>query len=251
MASRRTILITGASSGIGAAIAARYAAPGIHLSLWGRDNARLSDVAARAQASGASVSVTALDLADAARVVGLLEAEDDARPIDVAILAAGRGGTRAAGEVTEDPMEVMRVAAVNFAAPVAMASALAGRMAARGAGRIALIGSAAAFFPLPQAPAYSASKAGLAMFADALRLSVARHGVAVTLVSPGFIDTPMSQGLGRARPFLVSADRAAVLVMAAVERRAAHAIFPRPFALLPLLSWATPAWLRNRLLARL
>lgn len=245
------ILITGASSGIGAAVALRYAAPGVSLSLWGRDAARLAAVAARAREAGASVAIVAVDIADSAEAVRLAEAADDAEPFDVAILAAGRGGVRAAGQLTEDAGEVVLITAVNLAAPAAMASALAGRMAARGSGRIALIGSTAAFFPLPQAPAYSASKAGLAVFASALRLAVQSRGVSITLVSPGFVDTPMSQGLRTAKPFLISADKAAGLIVAAVQRRTRHVILPWQFALLPLISWLVPVFLRDRILLRL
>ncbi len=245
------ILITGASSGIGAAVAMRYAAPGVRLSLWGRDTARLAAVAAQAREAGASVGTIAVDLADAAGAALLAEAADDADPFDVAILAAGRGGVRKAGQLTEDAGEVALITAVNLAAPAAMATALAARMAARGGGRIALIGSTAGFFPLPQAPAYSASKAGLAVFASALRLGVEPRGVSVTLVSPGFVDTPMSQGLRTAKPFLISADKAAILIIAAVQRRMRHVILPWPFALLPLISYLVPSFVRDRLLLRL
>lgn len=245
------ILITGASSGIGAALAGRMAAPGVHLSLWGRDAARLDEVARRARAAGASVDLVRLDLADPGQAARAAEAADDAHAFDTVILAAGRGGMREAGRLTEEPAEVARIAAVNLAAPMALASALAARMAARGGGRIALVGSAAAFVPLPQAPAYAASKAGLAVFASGLRLALTGSGVSVTLISPGFVDTPMSQGLYCPKPFLMTADRAASLIVAAVERRTRHAIFPWPFALLPLIVWLTPAFVRDRLLLRL
>ena len=244
-------LITGASSGIGAALALRCAAPGARLSLWGRDPARLHAVAERARAAGAEVAETVLDLGDAAGAVARAEAADDRHPFDTAILAAGRGGVRPAGLVTEAADEAARIAAVNFLAPVAMATALAGRMAVRGRGRIALIGSTAAFFPLPQAPAYAASKAGLAVFARALRLGVAASGVGVTLVSPGFIDTPMSRGIDTAKPFLMPADAAAARIVAAIGRNKAHVIFPRPFALLPVVGWLMPPFMRDRLLMRL
>jgi len=245
------ILVTGASSGIGAALVVRYAAPGVHLSLWGRDAARLALVAEQARGAGATVGIVAVELADIADAVRAAKAADDTTPFDLVILAAGRGGVRAADRLVEDPGEVARIMAVNLAAPAAMATALAGRMAARGGGRIALIGSTAGFFPLPQAPAYAASKAGLGVFASALRLAVAGHGVSVTLVSPGFVDTPMSQGVRTPKPFLMSADKAAALIVAGVRRRARHVILPWPFAVLPVLAWMIPGFVRDRVLVRL
>ena len=245
------ILITGASSGIGAALAIRLAAPGAHLSLWGRDAARLAGVAQRARAAGATVDLVLLDLGDTGQAVRAAEAADDAMEFDTLILAAGRGGMRPPGQVTENPAEVARISAVNLAAPMALASLLAARMAARGGGRIALVGSAAAFVPLPQAPAYAASKAGLAVFANGLRLALAGRGVSVTLISPGFVDTPMSQGLDCPKPFLMTADRAAARIVTALERRTPHAIFPWPFALLPFILWLAPHFVRDRLLMRM
>ena len=136
------------------------------------------------------------------------------------------------------------MAQVNFTVPVVGASALAGAMAQRGHGQIVLIGSIAESFPLPMAPAYAGAKAGLAMFAEALGIRMAPHGVTVTLVSPGFLDTPMSRQIPESKPFLMSADRAAQIIMRKIERgvrpgsscpgssrsfRAVSKFLPRPF----------------------
>ena len=118
-------------------------------------------------------------------------------------------------------------------------------MAANGGGHIVMVGSIAESFPLPMAPSYVASKAGLAMFAEALGIRMARHGVTVSLVSPGFIDTPMSQGLTQPKPFLMSANRAAAIIARAVAAKKRRIVVPWQFIWLRGFAMLLPrAWLR-------
>jgi short-subunit dehydrogenase len=132
------------------------------------------------------------------------------------------------------------MAMVNFAAPVIGANAMAERMGQRRAGRIVLIGSIAALFPLPMAPVYSGSKAGLKMFAEALDARLRRHGVTVTLVSPGFIDTPMSQSVTEPKPFLMKPDKAAAVIKRKVAHGARHVVVPWQFAVIGALARLVP-----------
>jgi len=212
----KTILITGASSGIGAALARAhaqaYARFGITLLLWGRDDARLQETAEQCRAFGAKAVTKSFDVRDAAGFVANLAAADAGTPIDLAIFNAGLGGTIAKGEFAEAPQVAQAIAEVNFVAPVAGASALAGAMAKRGRGQIVLVGSISESYPLPMAPTYAASKAGLRLFAEALGLRMKKFGVMVTLVSPGFIDTPMSRQVTEPKPFLMDADKAARII---------------------------------------
>ena len=113
-----------------------------------------------------------------------------------------RGNVRAAGDIVEDAGLVAILGAINFTAPAAMAA----RMAQRGRGRIVLVGSVAGFHASAFAAAYSGTKAGLARFADALRLSVRGYGVRVTLVSPGFIDTAAGRKVPGPKPMLMKVD---------------------------------------------
>lgn len=247
---RRRILITGASGAIGGALARRLAAPGTHLLLWGRDMARLSQTATICRTAGATVGLRQINLADTEATLAAIAADDSAAPIDAALLVAGQGDAVPAGQIVEPAEQVARLAIVNFAGPAALAAALATRMVARGQGRILLVGSAAAFHALPHAPGYAASKAGLARFADALRLAVAPHGVIITLVSPGFIDWA---GGGRPVPraLLLPLEEAARRIVAAFDAGVGHAIIPRRFALLRVLDRLLPAVLREPLLRRL
>jgi short-subunit dehydrogenase len=245
------ILITGASGGLGGALARHYAAPGHVLSLWGRDRARLDAVAAACRAAGAVVEIRALDLSDIAAALAAVASEDDAGAIDLAILAAGQGDIRGSGALVEDAVQVARLGHVNYVAPSALAAALAARMAARGRGRIVLIGSAAAFHALPFASAYAGSKAGLARFADALRIGVKVHGVSVTLVSPGFIDTAAARRTPGPKPFSLTAAEAAARIARAAAQGRTHVVMRRPFAVLRWFDRALPRVARDRLLIAL
>ncbi len=245
------ILVTGASGGLGGALARHYAKAGVRLSLWGRDPARLAAIAADCRAAGAQAQVRSLDIGDVDAALAALAEDDAEERFDLALFASGRGDVRAAGDLVEDAAMVARMGTVNFTAPAALSAALAARMAERKSGRIVLVGSAAAFHALPFAAAYSGTKAGLARFADALRIGVARHGVSVTLVSPGFIDTAAGRKVPGPKPMLMTADAVAARIARAAVRRQAHLVLPWPFIALRWLDRLLPRLLRDRVLGGL
>ena len=234
----KTILITGASSGIGAALARSYAREGVTLLLWGRSEVRLEQVAAQCRALGAVAQTQMFDLRDAAGFAARLT--DIASTTDLAIFNAGLGGSVPDGALAESPQSVQAVAEVNFVAPLVGASVMAEAMARRGAGHIVLVGSIAESFPLPMAPTYAATKAGLRMFAQSLDMRMAKHGVAVTLVSPGFIDTPMSQQVTEPKPFLMDADTAAKIIARGIADRARTIVVPWQFRVIRGLAALVP-----------
>lgn len=243
----KTILITGASSGIGASLARAYADTDVTLFLWGRDAARLDAVAADCRAQGAAATTQVFDLREAAGFARLL---GSVPPPDIAIFNAGLGGTAPDDAFAESPETVQAIAEVNFTAPVVGANVMAGAMAARGAGHIVLVGSITESFPLPMAPTYAATKAGLKMFAEALGIRMAKHGVNVTLVSPGFIDTPMSRQVKEAKPFLMDADTAAAIIKRKVEAGARTIVVPWQFAVIRGLANLLPRALLRGILSR-
>jgi short-subunit dehydrogenase len=245
------ILITGASSGLGAAIARHYATPGRSLSLWGRDRGRLEATAEICRKSGADVEILSLDLTDVDAAIAAAREADDRAPVTLAFLVAGLGDIRPPGTFVESAEQVQRLGLVDFVAPCALSSALADRMAERSQGSIVLVGSAAAFHALPFAAAYAGAKAGLARFADALRISVAERGVRVTLVSPGFVDTAGGNKVPGPKPFLMQPDYVAARIARAVEKGLPHLVLPWPFAWLRWLDRLLPRPVRDRLLRAL
>ena len=248
--STQTILITGASSGIGAALALAYARDGATLLLWGRDAQRLQEVAGHCRAHGARVVTQAFDVRDAAGFAALLDAADTATPIDLAIFNAGLGGTAPDGAPAETPEAARAVAEVNFVAPVVGANAMAAAMARRGKGQIVLVGSIAESYPLPMAPTYAATKAGLRLFAESLGMRLAKHGVTVTLVSPGFIDTPMSRQVIEPKPFLMTPEAAAAVIVRGIAAKASVIVVPWQYGVIRTLTDLLPRALLRWVLSR-
>lgn len=244
----RRILVTGASGNLGRALAIQLAESNVSLCLWGRNMDALTRVAQDCRAKGAQVSVRSLDLVDIESALHALEQDDALDPFDAALLVAGIGDTRAHGDIVEDPANVARLAQVNFAAPAAMATAIAARMAQRGTGRIGLIGTAAAFHSIPFAAAYSGSKAGLWRYGDALRLAVRPHGVRVSLVAPGFFTAASNEPR---RPGEIPVEAVAARTIRALQTGRPHLVTPWTFALLRWIDRLLPRPLRDRLLLSL
>lgn len=241
-------MLTGASGLLGRELALRLAGPGVRLVLWGRDAGRLNDLAAMCRAAGAVAEICTLDVSDYEAALAALQTQDDAEPFGLALLVAGQGDTLPPGMIVEEPSQVIRLAQTNFVAPAAMASLLAQRMAQRGGGRIALVGTAAASHSLPFAASYSGSKAGLARFADALRLAVWDRGVSVTLISPGFFG---GGGTAPARPGEIAAGVVANRMIAAVMAGKPELVVPHRFLLLRWFDRLLPRTLRDRILLSL
>ena len=248
--SAKTILITGASGGLGAALARAHAHTGAVLLLWGRDEVRLAQTASECRALGADCRTGLFDIRDLDDMLARLSAQDTETPIDLAIFNAGLGGSVSKDAIAETPQKSRATAEVNFVAPVMGANLLAEAMARRGGGQIVLIGSIAESYPLPMAPTYAATKAGLAMFAEALGIRMARQKVRVTLVSPGFIDTAMSRQVPEAKPFLMTADAAAAIITRKIARGARRIVVPWQFAVIRAASNLLPRVLVRAILGR-
>jgi len=220
----RTVLITGATGGIGAALAAEYAEPGHTLLLQGRDAGALRALGESCGRRGAQVRLLPHDLADAAGWMQALARADAETPVDLAFMNAGVAATTANG--LEPWPDVQAMLDVNLRAGIGSVSVLAPGMCRRGAGHLVLVGSLSAWVGMPLSPTYCATKAGLKAYAEAMRGALAPAGVAVTLVQPGFVHTPMSQRFAAPKPFMVSADAAARHIRRALRHRPARVAFP-------------------------
>jgi short-subunit dehydrogenase len=245
----KVIVITGASSGIGRALAAEYAGTGIRLGLLGRDAARLQEVADLCRRQGAAVETGLLDVRDTGPLVEWLHAFDTRHAVDLVIANAGIVSGTGPGDSTESLTAALRVIDVNLKGAMATAAALVERMRQRRSGHLALISSLAGLAPQPDLPSYSASKAGLVSYGSALRVRLKREGVAVTVVCPGYIDTPMTLRERSAKPFTWSADRAARHIRHGLDRKRRLIAFPWPLALGIRLLMLAPLALQDRILA--
>ena len=227
----RVIAITGASSGLGAALALSYAGPGVVLGLAARNRERLARTEAACRAAGAAVETAAIDVADTAAMAAWLAAFDQAYPIELAVANAGISVGPDPDSPGEPAATTLRQIAVNLVGAVNTIAPLVPALCARGRGRIVAITSAAAFRGLPYSPGYCASKAGLRAYAEALRPRLARHGVGVTVVSPGFFASPMTDRWEGPTPFLASGEQAARRIKRGIDRGAARIDFPWPLVL--------------------
>jgi short-subunit dehydrogenase len=245
----RHILITGASSGLGAAMAVAYAAPGRRLFLAGRATDRLAALADRCRHIGAEVEVAVLDVVDRIAMADWMIRTDDATPLDLVIANAGISGGTYGG--SESEAQVRAIFAANVDGVLNTVLPILPRMEARRRGQIALMASLAAHRGFPSAPAYSASKAAVKVWGEALRGQLAQHGVAVSVIMPGYVKSPMTDANDFPMPFLMSAERAARIIRDGLARNRARIAFPWPMTMIAwLLGMLHPA-LTDPLLMRL
>lgn len=221
---QRFAVVTGASGGIGRAVAERLAVADCRLLLVGRDADRLAAVA---RSTGGEPLVADLaDPGDVARLVARLADRDEAP--DLLVNNAGVGAVGPAAEV--DGADLDRLLAVNLRAPMQLTRAVLPAMTARGSGHLVFVSSIAAVLGVAGESAYAAVKAGLHVFAASLRAEVAGAGVGVSTVVPGVVDTDffVRRGAPYARRFPrpIPPERVAAALVRAVERDQAEVVVP-------------------------
>lgn len=214
----------------------------------GRDAGRLEAIAAACGAAGADVTTGRFDVSQAEPFGAWLIARDEATPIDIAIPAAGvSAGTGADGTPEGVRLAAMQVTA-NLVGAINTLEPLLPRMIARKRGQAVLISSTAGLRGLPYSPGYSASKAGVRAYGEALRALLAPRGVAVTVVVPGFFDTPMTDRWHGPTPFMVSLNRMVRVIRRGIDRRARRVVFPRLLALGCQAADLMPAFVGDRIM---
>ncbi|MBL8697368.1 MAG: SDR family NAD(P)-dependent oxidoreductase [Alphaproteobacteria bacterium] len=251
----RHIAITGASSGIGAALAAHYARPGIRLALAGRSETALAAVAADCRARGADVVASRVDVTDAASIAAWLESAAADRPLDLVIANAGiSGGTGpqvAPTDLREPPEQAAAILAVNVGGVVDTVHPALRIMLRQGRGQVAIMSSIASFRGFAGAPSYCASKAMVRVWGEALRVDYAPHGIEIAVICPGYVKSPMTDANDFPMPFLMPAARAARIISRGLAANRARIVFPlRLYWLLRVLT-ALPEPLLDRIMARL
>jgi len=219
-----SILITGASSGIGTALAEEFAAEGVRLVLGGRSTERLAAISKTCRALGAEVEATAVDVVDRAAVAEWITAADRRHPLDLVIANAGVSGGTLAGTETED--QARHIFAVNIDGVLNTVFPILPAMQARKSGQIGIMSSLAGYRGFPGAPAYGASKAAIKVWGEALRGDLRPSGVGVSVIMPGFIKTAMTDANDFPMPFLMPAARAARIVRRGLQKDRARIAFP-------------------------
>ena len=238
----KTILITGASSGIGAELARQHAQDGVHLVLTGRSIERLDAVATAARAKGATVTLKAIDVVDRDAMAAWLSALDAEHPVDLVYANAGIGD--GVGRRAYEPEAVSRALFdTNLYGVMNTIYPLLPGMEARKCGQISIISSLAGYGPMATTPGYSGSKAAVRVWGEAMRFELARIGIGLTVVCPGFIRTPMTDGNRFPMPFMMNLDQATRVIIRGTRRNLRRVAFPWPLAFIAWMLHAIhPSW---------
>jgi short-subunit dehydrogenase len=237
------VFITGASSGIGLALAAEYARRGAILGLVARRGDPLAELARRFPQTPVSIYVA--DVRDAAALAGAAAqfiAQHGVPDVVIANAGVSRGAVTGHGD-----LDVFReIMDVNYFGMVTTFEPFAGPMTAARRGTLVGVASVAGVRGLPGSSAYSASKAAALRYLEALRVEMRPHGVAVVTIAPGYIRTPMTAHNPYPMPFLMDVDRFAEKAADAIARKARFAVLPWQMRFAAMLLHVLPRWLFDR-----
>ncbi len=242
-----SILITGASSGLGAGLARAHAAPGVTLHLSGRDMARLDEVAGQCRARGAEVHAARVDVTDKTATAAWVEASEALRPLDLVIANAGiSAGTGGGGETAAQTRAIFAVNVDGVFNTVMPAIPL---LRARRRGQVGIMSSLAGFRGFPGAPAYCASKAAVRVWGEGLRGELAPSGIGVSVICPGFVATPMTAVNRFSMPFLMDVERASAIMARGLAENRGRIAFPWPMHVMARMAGCLPSRLMDRIAA--
>jgi len=247
----KVIFLTGASSGIGEGLAVAMAERGAVLGLLARRREELENLASACREKGGHTMIFPCDVTDAKAVQ---DAADEMRRefghIDIMIANAGIGGNDKETRAYE-PEAVKRLIDTNLLGAVNCIHAVVPHMLERGKGHLVAISSLAGIRGLPKSAAYSASKAAMTMFFESVRLDMIGKGIDVTIIQPGFIETPLTAGRTNRMPYVMKLDDAIPYFLSAIEKKKAFAAFPWQLASIVRLGKIMPASLYDRIASRM
>lgn len=243
----KIVFLTGASSGIGEALALNLAERGAILGLVARRENLLRDLVEKCESYNTTARAFPLDITDETAVNEASEKfRNEFGKIDILIANAGIGGNaKHAADLT--PQDFRRVIDTNLVGAVNSVAAVLPQMFERGSGQLVAISSLAGFRGLPKSAAYCASKAGMTAFFESVRLDVQNKGVAVTIIQPGFIKTPLTSGRENKMPFLMELNDSIPYFLRAIEKKKKFAAFPWRLATIVRAGKIFPAWLYDRI----
>lgn len=232
----RTALVTGASSGIGEALAEHLARHGVEVVLAARRAEKLETLVETIERAGGKAHALPLDVTRHDETVqAIRRADDQLGGLDLIVANAGLGRPQSARTLTwENTAEVF---SINFMGAMATLTAVLPRMVERGRGHIAGMSSVAVYAPTPGGAAYRATKSGLTAFIENLRAELGDTGVRATAIHPGYVETPMAENFrvkgpdgellpAKPPPVIVSAQDAAKLIVSRLRKAPARIDFP-------------------------
>ncbi|MDO8976688.1 SDR family oxidoreductase [Reyranella sp.] len=220
-----SIVLTGASSGIGEALALDYAAPGVALALTGRDAERLEAVASACRAKGATVVAGTIDVTDRERFLPWLTAFDAAHPVDLVIANAGISIDKDNSSL-DDFSIIRKTLDVNINGVLNTVEPLLQPMIARKRGQIGIVSSLAGFIGLPYSASYNASKAAVRVWGESIRYVLKKDGIGVSVICPGFVVSRITAEAPFPMPFMMTASRASSIIRRGLAANKPRIAFP-------------------------
>jgi len=230
MVDPKSVLITGAGRGIGAALAKAYSALGVSLFLSDIRAEKLENVRSECEGLGAEAHSRVVDVTDAAAMEDWITEADSISPLDLVFANAATSYGNLKKEETAD--EIRTVFSVNVDGMLNTVLPVLPLFRHRKRGRIALMSSLAGFRGFPHSPSYCATKAAVRVFGQGLQARVKREGVSVSVVIPAFVKTPMTDDNLYNMPGIIEADRAARIIKRRLARGKSEFVFPRPYSAL-------------------
>lgn len=221
----KTVMITGASSGIGKGLALEIATRGARLGLIARREDVLNEIVEEIKQRNGTAIAAAADVRDADAMKQAAErVRAELGPIDILIANAGIGTTHHVGQL--DPEKVADVININVLGAVNSVAAVLPQMIERKSGQLVAIASLAGYRGLPKSAAYSASKAAVSSYFESLRIDLRHTGVNVSIIYPGFIKTPLTSGRQARMPYLMELDDGVKKIVTAIEKGKKSYAFP-------------------------
>lgn len=240
------VFVTGASGGLGAALARHYAAAGATLGLVARRKPELERLAA---AFSTPCEIYPLDVRDAPALAAAGQAFSERHGVPDVVIANAGVSVGTLTQYAEDTQVFEDVLRINLMGMVNTFQPFVAAMQARGSGTLCGIASVAGYRGLPGAAAYSASKAAAISYLESLRVELRAAGVKVVTVSPGYIATAMTEGNPYPMPFMMSTETAAAKIARLLARGKAYTVIPWQMALVARAMHVMPDWLYDRLFA--
>ena len=244
----KSVLITGASSGIGAALACGLAGPDVVIAITGRNAERLNEIEAIIKKAGANTMSRAIDVTDRTAMSAFIADIETIAPLDLVIANAGISSSAGAGEgddeTTRDVFAINLAGVLNTVLPALTA------MRPRGQGHIAIVSSIAGFRGMPTAPAYSASKVALKAWGEAIRPQLSKDGINLSMIYPGFVKSRITDANDFPMPLIMPAEKAAEIIIKGLKRGRKSIAFPWPMVWMMRLMSLLPRPFYNAILSR-